>query len=183
MKTAYYLSVTILAVILGIMIAAPVFGAEYSDDAAGYAIEYDDAAWIVEDISNLFGDLAEFDEKLVSDPLTLTGDDESLIVVVVSERDDYESDLLSFIEEMMGELQINEIYMVDEIFTDIDGDEFDLLVETYSIAPEYEDEAILLTQTFFADGKRFQICFLAMRDFFIEDYDDAVAIMDSINID
>ncbi len=183
MKTAYYFAVTTLAVILGIMIAAPVFGAEFSDDDAGYAIEYDDATWVVEDISNLFGDLAGFDNKLVSDPLVLTGDDDSLIVVVVSERDDYESDLLSFIEEMIGDIVINDIYMMDEIFTDIDGDEFDSLVETSGVAPEYEDEAIFLSQTFFADGKRFQVCFLAMRDYFVEDYYDAVGIMDSINVD
>jgi len=183
MKTAYYLSVTTLAVILGIMIAAPVFGAEYSDDAAGYAIEYDEDSWFVEDIANLFGDLAEFDDKLVSDPLMLTRDDDSLVVVAVSKRDDYEFDFLSFIELMMGELEINDIYTADEIFTDIDGDEFDSLVETSGVAPEFEDEAIFLTQTFFADGKRFQVCFLAMRDFFVEDYNDAVGIMDSINVD
>lgn len=183
MKIAYYLTVTTLAVILGIMIAAPVFGAEFSDDEAGYAIEYDDAAWFIEDIANLFGDITEFDDKLVSDPLVLTGDDDSLIIVVVSERDDYESDILSFIEEMMGELVINDIYMVDEIFTDIDGDEFESLVETSGVAPEYEDEAIFLSQTFFTDGKRFQVCFLAMRDYFVEDYNDAVGIMDSINVD
>ena len=183
MKTAYYFAVTTLAVILGIMIAVPVFGAEFSDDEAGYAIEYDDATWSVEDIADLFGDLGEFDDKLISDPLVLTRDDDSLIVVVVSERDDYESDFLSFIELMMGELVINDIYTVDEIFIDIDGDEFDSLVETCGVAPEYEDEAIFLTQTFFTDGKRFQVCFLAMRDYFVEDYNDAVGIMDSINVD
>lgn len=182
MKIWRYFSIITIAAILAIVMVMPVSGAEFADDDADYWVEYDDEAWYIDDIEFMFGDLWGFDEMLISDPLVLANDNDAVVIISVSERDDYEYDFISFIEEMMEDLVINDIYETEDTFTDSNGDEFMSRVTTMGMAPEYEEEAIFLIQTFFTDGKRFELCYLALPDTFADDYYDAVGIMDSLDV-
>jgi hypothetical protein len=174
-----------LAVFMAVFLASPSSAADYSDDKAGYSIEYNDETWVIEDMEYMFGDLSEFDEMLVSTPLVLTNWEQEMaaIMIVVSERDDYENSLMDFIEEMIGDLAVNDIYELDDVFTDSSGDDFDSKVVALGAAPEFEEEGILLIQTLFADGKRFEICYIGLPDSFIDTWEDAIGIIDSIDID
>ncbi len=178
--------ITIITAFLALILlsAAPAMAVEYTDTHAGFAIEYDDAVWTMEDMGFMFGDMQAFDDKLVSTPLVLTDYDLewASVFVAVSERDDYEYSIVDFIKDNMGDMTINDIYEVDDTFTDSSGDEFDSLIIVKGMLPEFEDEGILLRQVFFANGKRYELCFLGLPESFVDGYADATAIMDSIDI-
>ena len=177
--------IVIMTVVMAAFLMSPASAAVFEDEEAGYTIEYDDESWAPMDIEIMFGDIGEFDRKLVSAPFVVTneGESEAGVIVIVSERDGYGYDMFSFIKDVMGELVSNEIYEGEDVFTDSNGDEFDSKVRVWGIAPEFEDEGILLSQIFMVDEKRYEVCFLALSDNFINAWEAAVEIIDSIDIE
>jgi hypothetical protein len=170
-------------IIAGCFIATA--SAAVRDDAkAGFSIKYDEENWKLEDITNMFGDLSEFDDKLVSTPFVVANPDEeaAAVIVVVSKRDNYDNDVLAFIEINMGQVDAKSIYEGEDTFTDSSGDEYDSKVRVWGVTPEFEEEGIFVSQVFFAKGKRYEICFLALPDNFLNTWESAKGIIDSIDV-
>jgi hypothetical protein len=183
-KILFVLAVAVVMTMAGGLMV-PASAAVFEDEGAGFTIEYDEEAWVLEDIETMFGDMSDFDEMLISAPFVAINYDEDVagVVVVVSERDDYEYDLLAFIDETMGGLETHDVFDADDTFTDASGDEFESKVRAWGIAPEFEDEGIFLSQIFFNEGKRYEVCFLALPANFISAWDSAKEIMDSIDVE
>jgi len=170
-------------IIAGCLIATA--SAAVSTDAkAGYSIKYNEKDWTLEDITNMFGDLTEFDDKLVSTPFVVAdyNEEAAAVIVAVSKRNNYDNDVLAFITKSMGKVVTESIYEGEDTFTDSSGDAYDSKVHVWGVTPEFEEEGILLSQVFFANGKRYEVCLLALPDNFLNTWEAAKGIMDSIDV-